>query len=742
MNQQEQHQFNTRRFRKDWIASKVVTLFGWLVLATFLLLIWHVFSNAFPLFKSPILSIEQSSPVPPKTKIVGIAELGSGISYVGRNQCDLVILNNVIEASPTATLTSEQSQSLATSQILPSLNRMLQEVKRFPFSCEHRIVFPEHGNFNYIGIVTPSNLFELYHLSYAKDQYQLTLESSIALDLNNSLKSLLSQDNLKWTLTKSGNFVMLTRLQDGMLHSYWFDKKTPASFKYLAFDNIGLYQAIPRSRQLLLVSDNILSLVGPDGKITDRLLLKKIPRKVFLSPSQRSLFTQDSQQTLSKWIMLNEKGQFVFRQNEFDKIELDYNIDTILFDGSSNAALIFSKSGEITFLNRISNEIFSPQDFDMSAIGTKWLGSNLYVFSENISHRLSIKNLQGITTLKSLFSEVWYEGYEKPEYVWQTSSASDNYETKFSIMPLIIGSLKASFLALFVAIPLALGAAIYTSYFAEQSVRQYLKPSIEMLEAVPSVVIGFIAAIWLVPIAEEFLLSVILFIILLPVLLVTSAILYSKVANLWSDKFDKRWEIVIILLSVILLGVFCFLLSDVWRLLLAAGQEAIGQGIISQNDAILNISKTTIVVAIALGVAISPSIYSLAEDALFEVPESVKQASFALGATKLQTLRRVIIAIAMPSILSAVMLGFGRAFGETMIVLMVTGNTPVADWNILEGLRSMTANLAIELQESNVDSSHFNTLFLTAGILFIFTFIVNTAAEILRNRLRKVYTNA
>jgi phosphate transport system permease protein len=263
-----------------------------------------------------------------------------------------------------------------------------------------------------------------------------------------------------------------------------------------------------------------------------------------------------------------------------------------------------------------------------------------------------------------------------------------------------------------------------------------------MLEAVPSVVIGFIAAIWLVPIAEEFLLSVILFIILLPILLVTTAILYSKVANLWSDKFDKRWEIVIILLSVILLGVFCFLLSDVWRLLLAVGQEAIGQGVIAKNDAILNISKTTIVVAIALGVAISPSIYSLAEDALFEVPESVKQASFALGATKLQTLRRVIIAIAMPSILSAVRLGFGRAFGETMIVLMVTGNTPVADWNILEGLRSMTANLAIELQESNVDSSHFNTLFLTAGILFIFTFIVNTAAEILRNRLRKVYTNA
>ncbi|MFT7259004.1 MAG: phosphate transport system permease protein [Glaciecola sp.] len=359
------------------------------------------------------------------------------------------------------------------------------------------------------------------------------------------------------------------------------------------------------------------------------------------------------------------------------------------------------------------------------------------MLDHNKMHSLEIQNLQGITTLKSLFSEVWYEGYEEPAYVWQTSSAAENYETKFSIIPLIVGSLKASFLALFVAIPLALGAAIYTSYFADPAVRQYLKPAIEMLEAVPSVVIGFIAAVWMVPIAEEFLLSVILFIVALPILLVTVALLQSRFASWFDDKFDRRWGILVITLAVVLLGLFCFSLSDVWRFMLLGSGE-FGE----QNDNIMNISKTTIVVAIALGVAISPSIYSLAEDALFEVPESIKQASFALGATKLQTLRRVIIAVAMPSILSAVMLGFGRAFGETMIVLMVTGNTPISDWNILEGLRSMTANLAIEMQESNVNSSHFNTLFLTASILFIFTFIVNTAAEILRNRLRKVYTDA
>jgi phosphate transport system permease protein len=736
MNQQEQHQFNTRRFRKDWITRKVVTGFGWLVLATFLLIIWHVFSNAFPLFKSPNLELKSTSLLAQTTQLSGIVELSSGIHYVGVDKCDLILLNK---------------KSVDNEQI------GFSETKRFPFSCQHKILFPEKGDLTYVGVLTPNHLFELYKLSSEKQQYSLILESSIGInvDMSNQYKvpdSLASENGLgdhapsdrvspdkkpAWQFSKSGNFVMLSQFQNSNLSTYWFDKKQPAAFQHYIYEDIEQYQAIPRSRQLLTISKNIMSLVDITNNVIDRQLLSSDVMRIFLSSSQRSFFTQDRQHVLSKWIMLNQQGNFVFRHNEADISELDGPIEQMAFDTDSNAAVVVSKIGNITFLNRMTNEMFQAQDLELTGIDLQWFGALLYVFERNKLHSLEIQNLQGITTLKSLFSEVWYEGYEQPAYVWQTSSASENYETKFSIMPLIVGSLKASFLALFVAIPLALGAAIYTSYFADPAVRQYLKPAIEMLEAVPSVVIGFIAAVWMVPIAEEFLLSVILFIVSLPILLVTAALLQSRVAKVLDDKFDRRWEILVIILAVVLLGLFCFSLSDVWRFMLLGGAE-VGE----QNDNILNISKTTIVVAIALGVAISPSIYSLAEDALFEVPESIQQASFALGASKLQTLRRVIIAVAMPSILSAVMLGFGRAFGETMIVLMVTGNTPISDWNILEGLRSMTANLAIELQESNVNSSHFNTLFLTASILFIFTFIVNTAAEILRNRLRKVYTDA
>lgn len=731
MNQQEQHQFNTRRFRKDWITRKVVTGFGWLVLATFLLIIWHIFSNAFPLFKSPNLELKSTSLLAQTTQLSGIVELSSGTHYAGVDKCDLILLNK---------------KRVDNAQV------GFSETKRFPFSCQHKILFPEKGDLTYVGVITPNHLFELYKLSYEKQQYNLILESSIGInaatsnqykvpDSDASEDALADQNpsNTKqaWQFSKSGNFVMLTQFQNSSLSTYWFDKKQPAAFQHYVYEDIEQYQAIPRSRQLLIISKNIMSLVDTANNIVDRQLLSRDVMRIFLSPSQRSFFTQDRQHVLSKWIMLNEQGNFVFRHNEADISELDGPIEQMAFDTDSNAAVVVSKIGDISFLNRMTNEIFGAQDLGLPGTALQWFGARLYVFERTKMHSLEIQNLQGITTLKSLFSEVWYEGYEQPAYVWQTSSAAENYETKFSVVPLIVGSLKASFLALFVAIPLALGAAIYTSYFADPAVRQYLKPAIEMLEAVPSVVIGFIAAVWMVPIAEEFLLSVILFIVSLPMLLVTAALLQSRVAKVLEDKFDRRWEILVIIVAVVLLGLFCFSLSDVWRFILLGGAE-VGE----QKDNILNISKTTIVVAIALGVAISPSIYSLAEDALFEVPESIKQASFALGASKLQTLRRVIIAVAMPSILSAVMLGFGRAFGETMIVLMVTGNTPISDWNILEGLRSMTANLAIELQESNVNSSHFNTLFLTASILFIFTFIVNTAAEILRNRLRKVYTDA
>ena len=151
--------------------------------------------------------------------------------------------------------------------------------------------------------------------------------------------------------------------------------------------------------------------------------------------------------------------------------------------------------------------------------------------------------------------------------------------------------------------------------------------------------------------------------------------------------------------------------------------------------------RNSLVVGLAMGFAVIPTIFSIAEDAVFSVPRHLTQGSLALGATPWQTLSRVVILTASPGIFSAVMIGMGRAVGETMIVLMATGNTPIMDWNIFEGMRTLSTNIAVEMPESEVGSTHYRVLFLAALVLLSFTFLMNTAAELIRQRLRKKYAS-
>jgi len=149
--------------------------------------------------------------------------------------------------------------------------------------------------------------------------------------------------------------------------------------------------------------------------------------------------------------------------------------------------------------------------------------------------------------------------------------------------------------------------------------------------------------------------------------------------------------------------------------------------------------RNSLVVGFAMGFAVIPMVFSITEDAMFSVPKHLTTGSLALGATPWQTMTRVVILTASPGIFSAVMIGMGRAVGETMIVLMATGNTPIMNFNIFEGLRTLSANIAVEMPEAEVFSTHYRVLFLAALVLFLFTFFVNTMAEVVRHRLRKRY---
>jgi len=147
--------------------------------------------------------------------------------------------------------------------------------------------------------------------------------------------------------------------------------------------------------------------------------------------------------------------------------------------------------------------------------------------------------------------------------------------------------------------------------------------------------------------------------------------------------------------------------------------------------------RNALIVGFVMGFAIIPIIYTLAEDALSSVPRHLREGSLGCGATRWQTAWRIVVPAGMSGLFSAVMVGLGRAVGETMIVLMAAGNTAIMDWNVFNGFRTLSANIATELPEAVKDSTHYRVLFLAGLVLFLITFAINTVAELVRRHFRK-----
>ena len=149
--------------------------------------------------------------------------------------------------------------------------------------------------------------------------------------------------------------------------------------------------------------------------------------------------------------------------------------------------------------------------------------------------------------------------------------------------------------------------------------------------------------------------------------------------------------------------------------------------------------RNAIVISFALGFAIIPIIFTMTDEALSSFPKNLTAASLSLGANHWQTLVRVILPTTASGIFAGFIIGFGRAIGETMIVLMATGNSPITSWSIFNGMRTLSANIAVEVPEAPFEGSLYRILFLSGVILFLFTFLLNFIAEIIRSRLRKKY---
>ena len=361
-------------------------------------------------------------------------------------------------------------------------------------------------------------------------------------------------------------------------------------------------------------------------------------------------------------------------------------------------------------------------------------------------HRWSIVDHHPESSWGAFFGKIWYEGAPGPAYTWQSSAGSDEFEAKYSLVPLFYGTVKGTFYALLFALPIALTAAIYVSQFLRPEYRQVVKPVKEVMASLPSVVLGFLAGLWLAPLVDPRLISLFCAIgILAPAALFAGflwSVLPQPVRRQVKPGMEFLWLLPFLALCAYLAwqagpaveAAFFTVKDTASGLPVADFREWWRQTTGATYD-----SRNSLVVGFVMGFAVIPIVFTIAEDALSNVPNSLVSGSLALGASRWQTVWSVVVPTAISGIVSGVMIGFGRAIGETMIVVMATGNTAVREANPFSGMRTLSANIAVELPEAAAGHTHYRALFLGACCLFLLTFVINTLAEVLRQRLRERY---
>ncbi|HJX30076.1 MAG TPA: ABC transporter permease subunit, partial [Thermoanaerobaculia bacterium] len=364
-------------------------------------------------------------------------------------------------------------------------------------------------------------------------------------------------------------------------------------------------------------------------------------------------------------------------------------------------------------------------------------GDGAYLAGDGRLAVIDVRNPHPEINWQALFGKVWYEGYDKPEYVWQSTGGTDDFEPKLSLTPLLVGTLKGTFYSLLLAIPLGVLGAMYVSQFMHPVYKRYVKPLVEIMASLPSVVLGFLAGLWLAPRIEKAFPALVLMALVLPLVVLLTGWAWTRLPRVFRGRFPAGTEAFLFMIALALGIWLCFELSSPFERLAFAGNfqqwllETTGLGYDQRN---------AVVVGLAMGFAVIPIIFAIAEDAFTNVPPNLVAGSLALGADRWQTVTRVVLPTASPGIFSAIMIGFGRAVGETMIVLMATGNTPIMEWNPFNGFRTLSANIAVEIPEAPHGETLYRALFLAALLLFVLTFLVNTVAELVRQRLRERFS--
>lgn len=731
---------SNRRAFKDKAAQISVTIGGTMVFVALLLIFFYLLYVIKPIFDSadvtPVKSVSyQHADVP--TLMVGAEEQNEVMYRVSvHGQVDFyTVADGSLLSSFTPTLPAGVTVTSAAVAV-PSEQRFalgLSNGQVIVAGLEFGLTYPNNKR-----LITPK-------LRYPAGETPITVdETGSAI---HELTFTYSSDKMSFAYQDESGVWRLTRLegQENMMTEEVEWVSTTSQIQD-APKKVSHELMTPDQRQLMLQTGNKIFVY--DIRDTDSLDLLQVidverakaqVNNVALLAGASSLLVSYDTGIVAQYFQVNgEKGRLYQEIRQFDDLP---PISSITSEFYRKSFATVSPEGELTLLYTTSHRELFDAKFDLKNPGKMGFtprSNGIVVEADKKLHIFSVENSHPEVSWSAMWDKVWYEGYPEPQYVWQSTSGSDDFEAKLSLMPLAYGTMKAAFYAMLFAVPLSVAGAIYTAYFMSPKVRGFVKPTIEIMEALPTVILGFLAGLWLAPLIEEHLPGILILLILLPTSILTSAYGWSRLPGKWKQRLPEVYQELMLIPVVCFVGWFSFAVSPIIEVALFDGNT---RQFITNELGITFDQRNALVVGIAMGFAVIPTIFSIAEDAIFSVPRHLSNGSLALGATPWQTLTRVVLLTASPGIFSAIMMGLGRAVGETMIVLMATGNTAIMEWSVFEGMRTLAANIAVEMPESAIGSSHYRVLFLAAFVLFIFTFFFNTIAEVVRQRLRERYSS-